>query len=165
MSLCYIGLGSNLQNPLQQVTSAVAELAQSAHCELLGCSGWYRSTALGTAEQPDYVNGVACLQTHLAPLALLDLLQLIEAQHGRVRGEHWGPRTLDLDLLLYDNLQLDLPRLQIPHPHLQERNFVLYPLFELAPQLTLPCGTTLASLLARCPTEGLQPPIDVNQEG
>ena len=165
MSLCYIGLGSNLQNPLQQVTSAVTELAQSQQCELRNCSRWYRSAALGPGEQPDYVNGVVSLHTELTPLSLLDLLQHIEEQHGRTREEHWGPRTLDLDLLLYDNQQLHLPRLQLPHPHLQDRNFVLYPLSELAPDLTLPCGTTLASLLERCPVEGLQPLNDVDQEG
>lgn len=154
----YIGLGSNLAGnlggPTAQLQRAVRELADLPHSHLTAASPFYRSVAIGPA-QPDYINAVACLQTSLAPLALLDHLQALERAHQRVRLEHWGPRTLDLDLLLYGDQAIDLPRLQVPHPYLKQRNFVLYPLAVIAPDLVLPCGTALASLIRNCPLEGL----------
>ena len=156
MTRCFIALGANLGLPLQQIQSGLACLDAHPDCKLLEHSPWYRSTALGTAPQADYINGVAALDTSLQPQALLALLQQVERAHGRRRGVRWGARTLDLDILLYGQLTLQQADLRIPHARLRERNFVLQPLFDLAPDLTLPCGTTIASLLARCSREGLQ---------
>lgn len=151
----YIGLGSNLDDPARQLRRALTALAQLPQTHLAGCSRFYRSVPLGPQDQPDYVNAVALLDTTLAPVALLDALQAIETAQGRVRTLHWGPRTLDLDLLLYGNETLATPRLTVPHPGLDLRNFVLYPLAELAPELVLPDGRTLATLLAQCDAAGL----------
>lgn len=152
----YIGLGSNLCNPLQQVSRARQTLATLAGCREAVHSSLYRSDPVGPPGQPDYINAVTRLETRLDPLALLDRLQAIEQAHNRVRKTHWGPRTLDLDLLLYDDRVIDQPRLQVPHPRLAERSFVLYPLAELNPRLTLPDGTPLQRLLHRCPMGSLQ---------
>jgi len=153
--LAYIGLGSNLGNPRAQVEQAFAELAELPDTELLARSSLYSSTAVGPGEQPDYVNAAALLKTGLAPLALLDALQKIEQSHQRVRIEHWGPRTLDLDILLLDQQTIDSERLKVPHPYLAQRNFVLYPLADIARELYLPDGTSLQELIARCPRDGL----------
>ncbi len=155
MRPCYIGLGSNLDNPHGQLMRAFEALAQLPDSALVARSPLYRSAPVGPP-QPDYLNAVARLDTHLEPLALLDALQAIEQDHQRVRRQHWGPRTLDLDLLLYDDQTLNTPRLTVPHPEMAKRAFVLYPLADIAPQLTLPTGTSLASLLAVCPFEGLE---------
>ncbi len=156
MIQCFVALGANLGKPLQQVESALTALNRMADCSLISHSPWYRSPAIGPGQQAPYINGVALLATTLPPVDLLLQLQAIENSHGRQRLERWGPRTLDLDILLYEQLELDQPDLCIPHPRMRERNFVLYPLFDLAPNLTLPCGTPLESLLAGCPREGLQ---------
>lgn len=153
----YIGLGSNLEQPQQQVRQALQALARIPQSQLVAHSRLYRSVPLGPADQPDYVNAVAALDTELSAESLLDALQAIEQAQGRVRGaERWGPRTLDLDLLLYGNAVIDSARLTVPHPGLSERNFVLYPLFELAPDLVLPDGHKLRELLAHCPDAGLE---------
>lgn len=154
MALAYIGLGSNLEDPLAQVTRALAELAEIPQTLLLTQSAVYSSHAVGP-EQPDYINAVALLDTQLAPLALLDALQAIEQAHQRVRIQHWGPRTLDLDLLLYGDQIIDEERLKVPHPYLTQRNFVLYPLADITPNLHLPDGAPLADLLSSCPADGL----------
>jgi len=156
----YIGLGSNLDDPVQQLHRAWAALAQLPQTQRVACSRFYRSAPLGPQDQPDYVNAVAALDTTLAPAALLDALQAIEAAQGRMRLRRWGPRTLDLDLLLYGSETLATPRLTVPHPGLAERNFVLYPLAELAPGLVLPDGRALADLLAQCDAAGLEPLTD-----
>lgn len=150
----FIGLGSNLASPRAQVEQALAELAQLPETCLVASSPLYQSTAVGP-EQPDYINAVACINTNLAPLYLLDQLQALEQAHQRVRIEHWGPRTLDLDLLLYGDKIIDHPRLQVPHPYLKQRNFVLYPLAAIAGGLVLPCGTSLVALLKETPAQGL----------
>lgn len=151
MKRCYIGLGSNLAEPRQQLMRAETALANLPHSRLIAVSAYYQSQAIGPGEQPDYLNAVAALDTTLTPLALLDQLQAIEQAQGRVRTVRWGARTLDLDLLLYGNQVLDLPRLQVPHPRLGERAFVLRPLADLAPDLLLPAGQTLQQLLQTCP--------------
>lgn len=155
----YIGLGSNLDDPVTQVTTALQELGAIADTRCIARSGLYQSTAMiamGAADQPDYINAVAALDTGLAPMQLLEALQAIEQRHGRTRnGEKWGPRTLDLDLLLYENRQLATEHLIIPHPGLHERNFVLYPLAELAPDIDIPGRGPLPDLLSRCGREGL----------
>lgn len=153
----WVGLGSNLEQPLQQVRSALDELAGIPDTRLLAASSLYRSAPLGPADQPSYINAVACLETQLTAAALLDALQTIETAHGRVRtGARWGPRTLDLDILLYGDQRIDTPRLRVPHPGLAERNFVLYPLAEIVPDLDIPGLGPLRELLARCPQSGLE---------
>ncbi len=153
--IAYIGLGSNLNNPRRQVESAFTTLARLAHTRLTGQSRLYRSAPVGPGEQPDYINAVARLETRLEAHTLLDALQQIESDHQRVRRERWGPRTLDLDLLLYGDREIATERLTVPHPYLGERNFVLYPLADLAPELVLPNGQALESLLARTPRADL----------
>jgi 2-amino-4-hydroxy-6-hydroxymethyldihydropteridine diphosphokinase len=161
----YIGLGSNLPgdlpSPRARLVRALAELARLPQTQLLGQSPFYQSRAHGP-EQPDYVNAVAALATRLSPLDLLDQLQALETSHQRQRLLHWGPRTLDLDLLLYGDQVLDLPRLKVPHPFMTQCNFVLYPLATLVPDLVLPCGTSLASLCLACPPDGLTHLPDVS---
>lgn len=147
--LAYIGLGSNLAQPQQQLARAKAALAAIAQSTLVGFSSLYQTKAVGPP-QPDYLNAVAALRTHLAPLALLDALQSIEQAQLRERGLHWGPRTLDLDLLLYGNSVITHERLSVPHPYLEVRGFVLAPLHDLAPELVLPNGHRVASLWAAC---------------
>ncbi len=154
MALAYIGLGSNLEDPLTQVRRAFDELADIPRTRLQARSTIYSSHPVGPA-QPDFINAVALLDTELAPLALLDALQAIEQAHQRVRIQHWGPRTLDLDLLLYADQTIDLERLKVPHPYLTQRSFVLYPLADITPDLHLPDGTPLAELLRHCPADGL----------
>lgn len=151
----YIGLGSNLDNPREQVEQALAELASLPETCLITCSPLYQSIAVGPGNQADYINAVAQLGTSLPPLLLLDQLQDLEQRHQRVRLERWGPRTLDLDLLLYGEEIIAHPRLQIPHPYLHQRNFVLYPLATITPDLVLPCGTSIASLLEQVSAHGL----------
>jgi 2-amino-4-hydroxy-6-hydroxymethyldihydropteridine diphosphokinase len=152
----YIGLGSNLDDPRAQVEQALQELAGLPDTQLTGRSPLYQSVAVGPGDQPDYINAVARLSTSLIPLALLDHLQALEQRHQRVRLERWGPRTLDLDLLLYNHQVIDHPRLQVPHPYLTQRNFVLYPLAAIDDKLVLPCGTAIASLLQHLPATGLR---------
>ena len=153
----YIGLGSNLAQPAEQLRSAFHALANLPASSLVAVSSLYASSPLGPPDQPDYVNAVAALDTSLEPLQLLDRLQQIELQQGRERkAERWGPRTLDLDILLFGEQVIDLPRLQVPHYHMQERPFVLFPLAEIAPNLMLPDGRSLAALLQSCPLQGLQ---------
>lgn len=144
----FIGLGSNLDNPLQQLKSAVKQLAAIPGSCGLKVSRLYRSPPLGPQDQPDYINAVAGLSTHLEPEALLDQLQAIEQAHGRQRdGQHWGARTLDLDLLLYGQRQIKSERLTVPHPGLSERTFVLFPLSDVAESdLIIPKMGTLQQL-------------------
>ena len=158
MERVYIGLGSNLQAPVEQLHRALAALALLPRSRLSACSSFYRSAPLGPADQPSYVNAVAALDTGLEPLELLDALQRIEQEQGRVRkAERWGPRTLDLDILLFGNRLLSEERLTVPHYHMHARAFVLYPLAEIAPtDLQLPDGRRLEQLLAACPFEGLE---------
>lgn len=153
----YIGLGSNLSTPIEQLRNALAAMAALPQTALIAQSSLYLSDPLGPADQPRYINAVAALDTDLSPLALLDGLQTIEQEQGRTRkAERWGPRTLDLDILLFAGLQLDEPRLTVPHYHMHTRAFVLYPLAEIAPHLCLPDGRALTELLSACPFVGLE---------
>ncbi|SCZ55115.1 2-amino-4-hydroxy-6-hydroxymethyldihydropteridine diphosphokinase [Thiohalomonas denitrificans] len=154
--IAYVGLGSNLDEPEEQVERAFAGLDGIDGARLVAVSPLYRSAPMGPAGQPDYINAVAALETTLEPEALLDALQAIEQHHQRVRTIRWGPRTLDLDLLLYDDATIATEHLSVPHPGLPERAFVLYPLADIAPGLHLPDGTPLMQLLRRCPPEGLE---------
>lgn len=155
LTRAWVGLGSNLQAPRRQVERAFEALARLPRTHLAGRSRLYRSDPLGPPGQPDYVNAVAALDTALAPLALLDALQSIERAHGRERSLRWGPRTLDLDLLLYGDLRHACEQLTLPHPRLHERAFVLYPLADLAPGLVIPGFGALSELLRTCPYTGL----------
>ena len=152
----YIGLGSNLDNPLQQVSLAVEEIAATAGCTLSKQSSWYQSKAVGPGEQPDYINGVIELHTQLEPLALLRALQSIEQAHQRKRELKWGARTLDLDILVYGDQACDDAILTIPHPQLTNRDFVLVPLAEIAPNLALPNHKSLKELGQNCPKSTLK---------
>lgn len=154
--IAYIGLGSNLDEPIQQLSTALQELNQLANCQLIAQSSLYSSKPVGPQDQPDFVNAVAKLKTNLEPLALLDELQALEQSHRRIRERHWGPRTLDLDLLLYDDDFITHPRLKVPHLHMHERGFVLLPLSEIDPNIELP-GKGLVTLILRdIPTDDLQ---------
>ena len=156
MERVYIGMGSNLAAPDQQLRSAVEALAQLPGTALVGVSAFYQSDSL-LPGQPRYTNAVAALDSDLAPLDLLDALQTIENDQGRERLERLGPRTLDLDILLFGDRLIDTPRLKVPHYQMHLRAFVLYPLAELAPaDLQLPNGQTLSDLLAACPFVGLE---------
>ncbi|MFI2813135.1 MULTISPECIES: 2-amino-4-hydroxy-6-hydroxymethyldihydropteridine diphosphokinase [Microbulbifer] len=156
MQRCYVGLGSNLSQPQRQLQDALAAMGSTPGIRLLRCSSFYRSAPVGPGDQPDYINAVAELETALAPHELLDRLQQIESDQGRERDVRWGARTLDLDILLFGQDTLDTPRLQVPHPRMGERNFVLLPLAELAPALVLPTGESLAALLRQCPSNRLE---------
>jgi 2-amino-4-hydroxy-6-hydroxymethyldihydropteridine diphosphokinase len=156
MIRCFVGLGSNLADPEQQIRNAVTALQAHTHLQFIALSPLYRNAAIGPGSQPDYVNGVVELRTALEALVLLQKLQSIENAQERVRTEHWGARTLDLDLLLYGGEIIDSATLNVPHPRMTTRNFVLYPLYDLAPDLTLPDGTPLRALLDCCPGAGLQ---------
>ncbi len=138
MATAYIGLGSNLAHPRQQVKDALADLGLLENSALLAASSLYCSPPMGPADQPDYINAVARIATTLLPLQLLEALQGIEQAHHRMRKRHWGERTLDLDLLLYDDLRMLTPQLQIPHPGITHRAFVLLPLLEIAPGIVVP---------------------------
>jgi 2-amino-4-hydroxy-6-hydroxymethyldihydropteridine diphosphokinase len=156
MMRCFIGLGSNLANPEQQIRAAVSALNTHPDIQFGQLSPLYRNPAIGPGKQPDYINAVAELFTALKPLALLHELQTIENAQGRMRTVHWGARTLDIDLLLYGMEVIASETLAVPHPRMTTRNFVLYPLHDLAPDLLLPDGTALAALLDCCPDLGLQ---------
>lgn len=156
MSRVYIGLGANLAEPMQQLQRAVAALQQLPASQLVAVSQFYGSKPMGPQDQPDYVNAVAAIDTALAPEALLDALQQIELEQGRQRkDERWGPRTLDLDILLYADAVINTPRLTVPHYGLHLREFVVYPLLELAPELTVPGHGPVAQIATQLPRNGL----------
>ena len=157
MSKAYLSLGSNLADPLQQVKSTLSELGALPETIKITHSSLYQSAPLGPADQPDYINAVCVLDTRLPLERLFDRLLEIEDRHGRIRSaERWGPRTLDLDLLLYGDVQREHARITLPHPRLHERSFVLYPLYEVAPELVIPGHGPLVELLKRCPAQGLR---------
>ena len=151
MTLAAVGLGANLGDVARSVRDAIDALGQLPGTRLVQASRLYRTPAWGVTAQPDFINAVALLDTGLSARALLEALLDIERVHGRVRvdGERWGPRTLDLDLLLYGDAVIDLPQLKVPHPHLHERAFALLPLAEIAPDAVIPCrGTVRDALMA-----------------
>ncbi len=151
----YVSLGSNLGDSSSQIDQAIEALGSLPKTELTGCAPRYQSVAVGPGRQADYINTVARLSTELEALGLLQALQRIETAQGRVRTERWAARTLDLDILLYDNLCMQTPELTLPHPRLCERNFVLIPLHDLAPGLVLPDGSALKQQLANCSSAGI----------
>ena len=147
MHLAYVALGANLDDPVAQVRAAFEALRHLPQSRLTRTSSLYRTAPVGVHGQPDFINAVAQLETGLAPEELLDALLDLEARFGRVRRDRNGPRTLDLDLLLYDHIELDLPRLTLPHPRLHLRAFVLHPLAEIAPGLVIPGRGSVAAWL------------------
>ncbi|PLV52118.1 2-amino-4-hydroxy-6-hydroxymethyldihydropteridine diphosphokinase [Erwinia sp. B116] len=149
MTRVYLALGSNLADPLHQVQSALDALAAIPATTRVATSSLYRTPPYGPPDQPDYLNAAVALETTLSPEALLDHTQRIELEQGRVRKDHrWGPRTLDLDIMLFGSLTLASERLTVPHYDMHNRAFMLLPLLEIAPDLRLPDGTALAALLA-----------------
>jgi 2-amino-4-hydroxy-6-hydroxymethyldihydropteridine diphosphokinase len=150
MHIAFIALGSNLGDPENMVRLGIAALAGLPQAELIAASSLYRSPAQGYADQPDFVNAVAQLSTSLAPQALLAALLAIEQRFGRERSFRNAPRTLDLDLLLYDAQCINEPALTVPHPRMTERAFVLAPLVEIAPECVIPGMGAAADWLARC---------------
>jgi 2-amino-4-hydroxy-6-hydroxymethyldihydropteridine diphosphokinase len=151
----YVGLGANLGDPHAAIASALAAIEALPDTRLAAVSSLYRSAPLEAAG-PDFVNAVACVETDLSPQVLLAALQAIETGHGRARPHRNAPRTLDLDLLLYDALVLDAPGLQLPHPRMHQRAFVLRPLAEIAPDATLPGRAPLAALLRDCAAQRIE---------
>lgn len=152
----FVGLGANLDNPLQQVRQALSELDAIGHTRVLAASSIYRSVPVGYADQPDFINAVAKLQTELSPRELLDALHVIENRHGRRRSVPNAPRTLDLDLLSYGMLVVQEEGLTLPHPRLHERAFVLLPLAEIAPDAPLPGYAPVSQLLAQVDRSGVE---------
>ncbi|MBI4293311.1 MAG: 2-amino-4-hydroxy-6-hydroxymethyldihydropteridine diphosphokinase [Betaproteobacteria bacterium] len=150
MTAVFIGLGANLGEPGEQLRSAIKALGRAADSRVLAVSSFYASAPLEFASQPDFVNAVAKLDTVLAPHALLETLLAIERAFGRRRSFHGAPRTLDLDLLLYGEQVIAEPDLQVPHPRMHERAFVLAPLAEIAPECVIPGRGAVGELLAAC---------------
>ncbi len=136
--LAYVGLGSNLDDPIAQINHAFELLGEIQDTSLSARSSLYRSAPFGSVEQPDFINAVACLRSGLEARTLLDELHVIERTSGRKRGIRWGPRTLDLDLLVFGDQEIDQVGITLPHPGIAERNFVLLPLVEIAPELVIP---------------------------
>ncbi|MGY5958421.1 2-amino-4-hydroxy-6-hydroxymethyldihydropteridine diphosphokinase [Kosakonia sp. BK9b] len=150
MTLAYIALGSNLASPLDQVNAAIVAIGEIPQSHIVAVSSLYRTPPLGPPDQPDYLNAAVALETELAPEALLDHTQRIELQQGRVRkAERWGPRTLDLDIMLLGELSLNTARLTVPHYDMKNRGFMLWPLFEIAPDLHFPDGASLQAILTQ----------------
>lgn len=152
----YVALGSNLQDPRQQVLRALSELGTLPGTRVVAQSSLYRTTPLGYADQPDFINAVAEIATTLEAAELMRALLALETAHGRERPFPNAPRVLDLDLLLYDDLQLNTAPLTLPHPRLHERGFVLLPLAEIAPQLVIPGHGPVAELARQLPDQGVQ---------
>lgn len=158
--VAFVGIGSNLNDPLAQVRLAVTALEKLPESCVKVVSSWYRSPPMGPADQPDYVNGVAALETGLDVASFFAHLQKIESDQGRERLERWGPRTLDLDLLAFGDLQLDTPDLVLPHPGVAQRAFVVVPLAEIASDSQLPGLGSVSSLrdgLSAADRDSLEP--------
>jgi 2-amino-4-hydroxy-6-hydroxymethyldihydropteridine diphosphokinase len=157
MTDVYIGLGSNLAEPVRQISQALKSISEFEESSLHSCSSLYVSKPMGPQDQPNYVNAVLCLRSTLPALQLLGMLQNVEQKHGRERkSNRWGPRTLDLDILLYGEEIFDLADLVVPHYGMKQREFVLYPLHEISPELRFPCGAQLEELLEKCDINGLK---------
>ena len=150
MTIAYIGIGSNLEDPRAQVLGAFDELAEIPQTRVTARSSLYRTAPVGHAAQPDFINAVAAVDTQLSADALLRELQTLEARHGRKRSFQNAPRTLDLDLLLFGDARIDEPGLSVPHPRIGERAFVLQPLVEIAPKLNIPGVGSAREQLAAC---------------
>jgi len=160
--IAYIGLGSNLEEPRSQLQRALVAIGELPGTRLVARSSLYRSAPLGFADQPDFVNAVAGIATGLTPQALLQALLKIEHVHGRVRDFRNAPRTLDLDILLYDDMRLHEHGLTIPHPQMHLRAFVLMPLLEIAPDASIPGIGRAEAELEKCQDQTLEQLVDGN---
>jgi len=156
MNTAYVALGANLGDPAATVRAAFGALANLPESRVVHGSSLYRTAPVGITEQPEFINAVAQLETTLAPETLLDALFDIELRFGRIRADKNGPRTLDLDLLLYNDQFLELPRLTLPHPRLHLRAFVLHPLAEIAPDLLIPGRGSIAAWLPAVANQGIE---------
>ena len=156
MTVAFVGLGANLAAPRRQLRAALDELARLPRTRVTAHSALYRSAPLGHLEQPDFINAVARLETGLEPEALWAALQGTERAHGRERRFRDAPRTLDLDLLLYDDARIDSPALTVPHPRMHERAFVLLPLTEIEPEVQIPGRGSARALLAGCAGQAIE---------
>ena len=155
MRLAYIGIGSNLDDPARQVRAAIDALMHLPRTTFVRVSRLYRTAPWGKADQPAFVNAAVAVSTALPPRELLDALLAIERAHGRERdGERWGPRLIDLDILVYGDASIDEPGLRVPHPHLAERAFALLPLADLDPDLEIPGQGRVSALLERVDATG-----------
>ena len=148
MTLAYVGIGANLGPREKTLRRAVELLGRTDGVEVVGVSELRETDPVGVVDQPPFLNGAVSVETTYSPRAVLDLLLEIERSLGRVRGERWGPRVVDLDLLVYGNEVVDEPALRVPHPRLHERRFVLEPLKDLNPELEIPGRGTVWALLA-----------------
>ncbi|HZK48428.1 MAG TPA: 2-amino-4-hydroxy-6-hydroxymethyldihydropteridine diphosphokinase [Thermoleophilia bacterium] len=160
----YLGLGSNQGDSRTLLEEAVRGLSTVAGVRVTGLSRCYRTAAVGMEDQPDFLNMIVEIATTLAPLELLEAVQSLESAAGRVRTVRWGPRTLDVDILWYDGIFMDHDRLQLPHPRMQERRFVLEPLAELAPDLVLGNGLTVRESLAEVLDQDVAVMVDPRKE-
>lgn len=157
MNKVFIGLGSNLDDPLSQLKKAIEHLKKIKKLDLINISSFYSSPPMGPQDQPDYINAVIEVTTNLTAEQLLDELQQIENKQGRIRSQHWGARTLDLDILLYGSEMINTERLTVPHSGMCERNFVLYPLSDLVDaDFEIPNTGNIQTLLAACSMNGLK---------
>ena len=156
MTVVYIGLGSNIDNPIAHISTALIEIGQIPKSVLKRQSSLYRSRPLGNIDQPEYINAVVELDTELSASKLLGKMHEIEEKHGRVRTQHWGPRSLDLDLLLYGDHHIEDKKLTVPHPGISARNFVLGPLLEIAPEIVIPGVGSAKKLLENIGFNGLE---------
>lgn len=147
MNTVYIGLGSNLSDPVKQLDEALLSIDGLSNTRLTKTSSYYGSKPQGPQDQPDFVNAVCQIETELGPENLLTALQNIEQQQGRVKKRHWGERLIDLDVLLYEQQQIQSERLTVPHPQLQLRDFVLLPLAEISPGLVIPGLASVEELI------------------
>ena len=163
MAKVFIGLGSNLLDPVKQLTKAIFSLSQLSETLVLNTSQFYGSTPLGPSDQPDFVNAVCLIETTFTPLELLRALKGIEMEQGRVKKRHWGERLIDLDILLFNDLELTSAVLTIPHRDMIFRDFVLIPLLEIAPDLIIPNKGSVRSLVLALQTSYLYPLPDVSQ--
>lgn len=162
MNTVFIGLGSNLDEPLSQLKTAIKSLGQLENTEVINVSSFYSSAPMGPQDQADYINAVAKLSTSLKVEQLLDECQNIENQQGRVRKQHWGARTLDLDILLFADEVIKTERLTVPHIGISQRNFVLYPLNDLLDDnFNIPTFGIISELLAACPMTGIERLIEI----
>lgn len=151
----FVALGSNLDQPERQIGLALRALSSLPCTRVLRTSSLYRTPPWGDLDQPDFINAVTRLETSLEPLALLDALLAIELQMGRVRTRRYGPRVIDLDLLMHGDAVVDSPRLLLPHPRMQERAFVMWPLAEIAPDLVLGAWGRAAAIADALPGDGI----------
>jgi len=156
MTIAYIGLGSNMESPRQHITTAIHSLGEIQSTDILNVSSLYKSKPLGPQNQGDYINAVVQIETEMEPTELLDCLQAIENEHGRVRAEHWGPRIIDLDILMFGDEIIQNNILTIPHPEITNRSFVIVPLAEIDPACVIPGKGLVSDLLLEIDQDGLE---------